>query len=417
MKKELHEIQWLDCKVESNIVEGNSGKTKVQYILTGPFMKADVPTRNGNVYKREEANKAIANLRPMVAERRIRMLVDHPEWFGSASITKSGALLMEITDVQEDGYAYYKAKVMNTAAGKDLKAVLDAGSKLGVSTRGRGFVKEEEIPGYEGKFSVVTDWELVSIDFVDDPAVLDTEAYMHMESNKRRPGMFKTVEELKAACPELAQKIAESAIVELKSEYDGKLQEADKKFNDTAHVVEQKTAELEKLVESIKTVFPDKFVVVEESKLVSEKEGRIAELENSLKESSKDAETLRAEMKEMKDAHVKAERDSYIEHLKATDEEYFKFESFKDCFENCLTKDEVQTAYESNAKILKEMKEKVVAPAPAKSTQTEESSEAKPDGLTEEQHKDLRAKNLQRKRSGLVAWTEAKYLEMFGQKK
>ena len=45
--------------------------------------------------------------------------------------------------------------------------------------------------------------ELSSIDFVDDPAVLDTEAYMKLqvESKKRSSVMFKTVEEIKTNCP------------------------------------------------------------------------------------------------------------------------------------------------------------------------------------------------------------------------
>ena len=417
MKKELHEIQWLNCKVESKIVEGQSGKNKIQYIISGPFMKADVPNRNNRVYKREDANKAIALLRPMVAEKRIRMLVDHPDSFSSASLVRAGALLLDITDVQEDGFAYYKAKILNTAVGKDLKAILDEGSMVGVSTRGYGNVKEEEIVGYEGKFDVITDWELSSIDFVDDPAVIDTEAYMHMESNKRRTGMFKTVEEMKAACPELVQMLVDSTIAVTKAEYDGKLQEADKKVQESAQTISEKTSELEKMVESIKTVFPEKFTVVEESAIVSEKDKKIAEQEKSLNEAKAEVAALRNQIKEKEDTHTLAEKESFIEHLKATDADYFSLESFKDCFENCTTKDEVKTVYEANSKIVKEMKEKVIAPAPAKTTQTEDSSEKKPEGLTEAQKIDFNAKNLQRTRSGLDAWTEAKYLEMFGPKK
>lgn len=417
MRKEIHEIQWLDCKVESVVVDGKSGKNKIQYIISGPFMKADVPNRNNRVYKREEANKAIAALRPMVAEKRIRMLVDHPDFFSSgASLVRAGALLLDITDVQEDGFAYYKAKILNTAVGKDLKAILDEGSKVGVSTRGYANVKNEEIVGYEGKFDVIYDWELQSIDFVDDPAVIDTEAYMHIESKKRSTGMFKTVEEMKAACPELVQSIVDSTTDAVKKEYEGKLQEAEAKVNESAQLVDAKKAELEGLVDQIKKVFPDKFTVVEESAIVVEKEQLIAKIEKSLEEAKNEAETLRKQIKDSEDAHVKEERNSFVEHLQATDPEFFKFESFKDCFENCLTKDEVKTVYEANSKIVAEMKEKVATPAPAKAAQTEEGAEEPKTGLNEAQKKDLEARNLQRRRNGLEPWTEAKYLEKFGKK-
>lgn len=414
MRKELHEIQWLDCKVESIASEG---KGKMQYIISGPFMKADVPNRNKHVYKRDEANKAIAKLRPMVQERRIRMLVDHPDFLSyGASLVRAGALLMDITDVQDDGYAYYKAKILNTTVGKDLKAILDGGSKIGVSTRGMANVKSEEIVGYEGKFDVIYDWELSSIDFVDDPAVLDTEAYMHLESKKRSSVMFKTVEEMKAACPELVQKLVDSTIADVKQEYDVKLQEAEKKVQETAQELSAKATELETVVEGIKKVFPDKFTVIEESKLVEEKAQQLSETEKALQDAKAEADKLRSQIKEIEDAHTKAERDAYVDHLKATDAEFFALESFKNCFENCLTKDEVKTVYEANAAIVAEMKAKVATPAPAKTQQTGESAEPKKTGLTDDQKKDFEARNLQRRRNGLDPWTEAKYLEKFGSK-
>lgn len=415
MKKELHEIQWLNCKVESeSFVKNESGKKVRQYIISGPFTKVDVPNRNNRVYKRDEMNKAIAALRPMVQEGRIRMLVDHPDWMSAGgSLIKAGALLTEISDVQEDGFAYYKAKILNTVVGKDLKAILDGGSKVGVSTRGYGLSKEEEIPGYSGKFEVIYDYEISSIDFVDDPSVIDTEAYMHIESKKRRNGMFKTVEELKSACPELAKQLVESATDVVRKELEAKIEEAEKKVETAHSELSGKTKEVETLVESIKAIFPDKFTVVEESTLVSEKETEIKELSAKLDEAVENTKALTKQIKDIEDAHVKSERDSYIEHLQSTDKDFFEIESFKDCFENCFTKDEVKTVYEANSKVIQEMKSKINQPAPSKTVQTEEVAEEKT-GLNEAQKKDMEARNLQRSRQGLVAMDEANYLEKFG---
>jgi len=414
MKTQLHEIAWLDCKIESNVVEGKTGKKKTQYILSGPFMRADVPNRNNRVYKREEANRAIAKLRPMVEAKRVRMLVDHPDFFSSgSSLIKSGAILLEISDVGDDGYAYYKAKILNTAVGKDLKAILDEGGKIGVSTRGRGIVKEEEVPGYEGKFDTIYEWDLESIDFVDDPSVIDTETYMHMESNKRSNEMYKNVEELKTAQPDMFKKIVESATTEMKTSFDVQIKELEAKIQEAAQGDSVKSAELDTLIESIKKVFPDKFVVVAESAIVAEKDKQITVLDTKLKEADVALVTLQSEVKKINDAHIQAERDSCVENLKVTDAEYFNVDSFKDCFENCITKDEVKTVYEANSKILKEMKEKFVSPAPSKTKQVEGNADDKSDLLNEAQKKDFRAKNLQRRRNSLDAWTEVVYFEKY----
>jgi hypothetical protein len=409
MRKDLHEIEWLDCKIESVVNEANK---QTSYIISGPFMKADVPNRNGRVYKREISNSAIAKLRPMVQERRIRMLVDHPEFFSGPKLLNTGAVLIDITDVQDDGYAYYKAKIVDTTVGKELKAIISE-SKVGVSTRGSGEVREEEIVGYEGKYDVIYDWELSSIDFVDDPAVLDTEAYMKLqvESKKRSSVMFKTVEEIKTNCPDLFKQIVESTTTDVKKEYETKLQEAEQKAKDTAQSFSDKAADLDTLVESIKKIFPEKFTVIEESAIVSEMKNTISEHVNSLQKANEEVDALKKQIKAIEDAHVKAERDNYIEHLKAVDAEFFTLNAFNGCFENCVTKDEVQTVYEANSAIVAEMKAKIITPSPAKTVQTDESSEAKPTGLTEEQRKDFEARNLQRRRNGLEPWTESQYLE------
>jgi len=429
MKKELHEIFW-DGKIE-HIEEktATDGKSCGKYIISGPFMRADFMNRNKRVYTKEAANKAISAIRPMVEEKRIRMLVDHPGFFQGPSLMNAGAIMLEITDVKDDGYAYYKAQVIDTDVGKNLKAILDAGSPVGVSTRGyvptddgceeKDWVDSE---GNKHKADYIKDWVIESVDFVDDPAVLDTEIYMklHTESLQRRNNLMTvtTVEEMKSAYPELCKSLTDSAITDSKKEFDSKVAELESQVKTANESVNAKSESFDKLVESIKTLAPEKFTVIDESEAVKAKDSEIAELNQKLEEATKKIESLEKELNDTKVESERKEKEAYIEQLKASDPDFFKLESFTNIFDNCVSKDDVKTVYENNSKIVKEMKEKSIVPSAGKTLQTDESAEKKDsgliDGLTPEQHADFTSRNEMRHLSGLEPMTKEKYLATFG---
>lgn len=219
--------------------------------------------------------------------------------------------------------------------------------------------------------------------------------------------MFKTVDEMKATCPDLVQNIVDSTTAMVKQEYETKVAEA-------AQLSMENVSILLALAEQVKKLHPEMFTIVEESAIVAEKDKEIATVTKKMEEASAEIEALKKQIKEAANTFIKNERDAFIEQLHTTDPDFFLFESFKDCFENCLTKDEVKTVYEANSKIIAELKEKVAVPAPAKTVQTEETSEPEVSGLTEEQANDLHARNLQRRRNGLEPWSEEVYLEKFG---
>lgn len=418
----LHEITWLDVKKveeETTVKDGKEGK----YIISGPFMRADIPNRNNRIYTKEVANKAIANLRPMVEEKRIRMLCDHPGWFEGPSLARTAAVLLNITDVKEDGYAYYTAQLVDTDTGKNLKAILDAGSKIGVSTRGYGESEETEWVdscGNKKKVNKIKDWVLETIDFVDDPAVLDTEIYMklHTESLQRRTSsMVKNLEELKSEYPELCKQLADSAINDVKTEFEGKITELEEKVKSAECSITNKNSEVDKIIESLKTAYPEKFTIVQESETISEKTTEIEKLTKELDEAKATIESLNTQISNSKAEYEKKERDAYLETLKISDPEFFSLESFKNVFDNCLTKDEIHTVYEANSKVVKEMKEKTVTPNAGKTLQTDmtfENNESQLiDGLTVEQHADYTARNEMRHLAGLNPMTTEQYRSKF----
>ena len=310
-----------------------------------------------------------------------------------------------------------------------LKAILDAGSPVGVSTR--GYVPSEDgceekdwldSEGNKHKAEYIKEWVLESVDFVDDPAVLDTEIYMklHTESLKRRnvPMTVKTVEEMKSAYPELCKELSDSAITDTKNEFETKVTELESQVKTANESAQAKSEALDKLVESVRAIDPSKFTVIDESEAVKAKDSVIAELNTKLEEANQKIEALEKELKDNKAEAEKNEKESYLETLKVSDPDFFTLESFKNVFDNCITKEDVKTVYENNSKIVKEMKEKAMVPAAGKSIQTDESSEKKDgeliEGLTPTQYEDFKSRNEMRRLSNLEPMTTEKYLAMFG---
>lgn len=419
MKKEFLEVQWFE-QMKLDALEESGNK---KYIISGPFTRCDYPNGNNRIYPKEVMQKAIEALRPKVEAGRVRMMVDHPMW--DASMRSVGAIVTEISDVDAAGYAYYKAQIVDTAAGKDLKAIVDAGGKLGVSTRGYGSAAyDQDYPPFAGKFDVIqAGYELRTFDFVDDPSVSDTEAYCQIESN-RRSNPMKTIDELKSAYPELMESFKATVIeTEVKKAVDEAIAQADKTnvellANNVKHISDkEKLSETVKaLSESIKTVCPELFTVVEESKLVEEANSAAELAKKELTDAKAEVAKLQEEIQGIKASAVKEARDAQIKQLEATNPEMFKLKSFEKMFENCVTVDEVNTVFEKNHELYKQIKAEANEPAPTKSVvegSTKPESTPVNGGLTESQYADYQARNKQRRLSGMADMTIESYKKNF----
>lgn len=418
MKKEFLEVQWFDQMKLDSIEESGNKK----YIISGPFTRCDYPNGNNRIYPREVMQKAIDALKPKVESGRVRMMVDHPMW--DASMRSVGAIVTSISDVDAAGYAYYTAQIVDTAAGKDLKAIVDAGGKLGVSTRGYGSAMyDQEYPPFAGKFDVIqAGYDLRTFDFVDDPSVSDTEAYCQIES-KRRSNPMKNIDELKSAYPELLESYKANIESELKKAIDeakaqaetekgtlvaekNTLVESNKKLSETVKA----------LSESIKSVCPELFTVVEESKLVEEANSATDAAKKELTEAKAEVAKLQEEIQGIKATAVKEARDAQIKQLEATNPEMFKLKSFEKMFENCVTVDEVNAVFEKNNELYKQIKAEANEPAPAKSVvegSTKPESTPANGGLNESQYADYQARNKQRRLSGMTDMTIESYKKNF----
>lgn len=413
--------------------------TEKRYVISGPFTMADRVNGNGRIYPKEVLNRSIAQFREMVKQKRVKMSLDHADW-SVGSLKDTAAILTDISDVQDDGFAYYEAQIIDTTRGKDLKVILDAGAMVGVSTVAIGsFLEDQEYPGVEGKHPVMQDGMcLKKVDFVDDPSVSETEGRMQLESrngtcyvlqgqvressttvkNPKKENKMKTFEELKAEFPVIAE--FESRVNSEKKDLETKLVEAKAETEQYVKISSEAVAKavaleskINEMVTAMKTVVPEAFNItnIPETDLIKQKDQEIATAKTESTTLSEELKKAKESYSELEKKIVASEKAQAIAKLQATDPDYFKSKTAVKAFENCANADEVKLCYEHNKAIMAEQAEVTkgnTTPEPGKTTVVPES---KSDELTEEEKKDFQFVNIGRVNSSLPKWTVAEYRE------
>lgn len=151
--------------VQLTLVESEESKKSGKTIARGEFGRCDVATQNGRIYPLELIEREIGKLSEDLKSRRVLGELDHP-LEGKTSLKRVSHL---ITDLKiKDGIVIGECEILGTPEGKTLKALIDAGVQVGVSSRGFGSTR----PATSGKGEVVQeDFVLKTYDFVADPAV------------------------------------------------------------------------------------------------------------------------------------------------------------------------------------------------------------------------------------------------------
>jgi Kyanoviridae head maturation protease len=138
---------------------GESGKV----VLRGEFARCGVPTENKRVYPHKLWEREIGRLRKSMGEHALFGHLDHPT-SGRTELAKASH---KVTNLEiKDGLIIGEAEVMDTTEGKNLKAILQSGGRVGISSRGYGSTRTNE----KGEEIVQEDYRLVTFDFVADPA-------------------------------------------------------------------------------------------------------------------------------------------------------------------------------------------------------------------------------------------------------
>lgn len=152
--------------------------------LSGVMQRADARNGNGRVYPASILEREVENYKKLVKERRALGELDHPD--DSVINLKNASHLITEVWWKEDA-VMGKIQVLNTPAGQVLKELVNAGVKLGISSRGMGSVTESN-----GETIVEDDFQLICFDMVSEPST--TGAYMtprHLYENAAKGAFTK----------------------------------------------------------------------------------------------------------------------------------------------------------------------------------------------------------------------------------
>jgi len=169
--------------------------------LVGRIQTADKKNGNGRVYPEKVLKKEIQNYQKVIADNRATGELDHPD----DSVINLKNVSHMITECWWEGKDVMgKIKVLDTPSGRILKDLINAGVKLGISSRGLGSVKESM-----GNITVEEDFQLICFDIVAEPSTPD--AYVEPNSlgaNVNRGAMkFKIAEGKEKQIDDLFSKI------------------------------------------------------------------------------------------------------------------------------------------------------------------------------------------------------------------
>ena len=106
------------------------------YYIEGPFLQAELKNRNGRVYPLELLVREVNRYKKeFVSENRALGELGHPD-SPTINLDRVSHLIVEINQSGHDFNG--KAKVLDTPNGRIVKALIDDGVQLGVSSRGVG---------------------------------------------------------------------------------------------------------------------------------------------------------------------------------------------------------------------------------------------------------------------------------------
>lgn len=139
------------------------GNATKDLYLEGLFLQGDVRNHNGRVYPRVEITRAVQTIQEQLKNGiSICGEVDHPDDL-KINLDRVSHCITNMTMDGSNGIG--KLKILPTPMGQLIKTMLEAGVKLGVSSRGSGNVND--MNGH------VSDFEIITVDIVAQPSAPD----------------------------------------------------------------------------------------------------------------------------------------------------------------------------------------------------------------------------------------------------
>lgn len=137
--------------------------------LVGRIQTADMKNGNGRRYPESVLRREMKNYMIVVKDNRATGELDHPD----DSVINLKNVSHMITDCWWKGKDVMgKIKVLDTPSGRILKDLVNAGVKIGISSRGLGSVREQM-----GESIVEDDFQLICFDIVSEPSTPNAYVY------------------------------------------------------------------------------------------------------------------------------------------------------------------------------------------------------------------------------------------------
>jgi hypothetical protein len=152
-----------DLNDQFEIIEEETNKDSPSNLfIKGPYMMAEGVNKNKRMYPLHELEREVARYNEeMVKPGRAMGELNHPS---TADVDLERACHM-VTEMTQDGNVFYgKSKVLSTPCGKIVRALVNDGVKVGMSSRALGTLEEGR------EHNTVKNMSLVAIDCVADPS-------------------------------------------------------------------------------------------------------------------------------------------------------------------------------------------------------------------------------------------------------
>ena len=149
----------LDLLTEAEKREVSDGRS---VYLIGKMHEAERLNGNGRKYPVQSLKREVQKYMSVVKDNRAVGELDHPD---DSVVNLKNASHM-VTEMWWDGNALMgKIKVLSTPSGMTLRALINDGVKIGISSRGLGSVRESA-----GATIVEDDFQLICFDIVSEPS-------------------------------------------------------------------------------------------------------------------------------------------------------------------------------------------------------------------------------------------------------
>jgi hypothetical protein len=158
---------------QANVMLENANEGK-DLFMKGIMIQGGVRNANQRVYPVNEIGRAVKTLNDQISNGfSVLGEVDHPEGL-NINIDRVSHMITECWMDGDNGYG--KLKILPTPMGNLVRTMLEAGVKLGVSSRGSGNVSEDGS-------NTVSDFEIITVDVVAQPSApgaYPTPIYEHL---------------------------------------------------------------------------------------------------------------------------------------------------------------------------------------------------------------------------------------------